>query len=603
MDLSQLHFACPWCLWIGAAIPLVWVLYFIFYQTNKPGHQLEKFIDSHLLPYLLVNRSAQKSSLWKSLLMWSFVWAFLTLALAGPRWSYREMEVYSRDQSLVILLDLSESMNATDVKPSRIVRAKQKIEDLLNLAKGVKIGLVAFAADPHMITPITDDKETIRHLLPHLSTDLVHVQGSKLSSALDMAAVMLEAEPGNNKSILIVTDGGFEDASAIATAKKLAEKEVVINVMGMGTSGGAPLLDKDGKIIRHNGVPIVTRLEKEKLSEISKVAHGRYLEAHYSDYDEKVILGDLEKRADAQMEIGKTNRFWDERFYWLIFPVLPIVLLWFRRGYLFAVLLFVISPCLQLEAAYFKNSEEQGKELFGEGNFEEAAAIFHDSYRKGVSHYKAGNFADAEKMFRQSDRPEVAASAAYNLGNSLAWQNKLQEALIAYDEALKHDPDHAKARENRDLVKKMLEEQDDNEQKKDNPNKDESADPSDDDGEKQESDGSGSGDEGDNQDSNGSDDKNPPQDNDQEQEQKQGEPPQNNSDNQNEQQESPEQPEEPPKDPPPLSPQQSDPSKSQADHDADLWLNRMTNDPKLFLKNKFYIESKRNGTTKGVNPW
>ena len=75
------------------------------------------------------------------MLLWSVVWACLTLALAGPRWNFREMETFSRDQSLVILLDLSESMNATDIKPSRLVRAKQKIEDLINLSKGVKIGL------------------------------------------------------------------------------------------------------------------------------------------------------------------------------------------------------------------------------------------------------------------------------------------------------------------------------------------------------------------------------------------------------------------------------------------------------------------------------
>ena len=156
------------------------------------------------------------------------------------------METFSQDQSLVILLDLSESMNATDIKPSALVRAKQKIEDLLNLSKGVKIGLIAFAADPHMITPLTEDKETIRHLLPSLETDLVYIQGSRLSSALEWPLQCWRQNRAIIRLLLVISDGGFEDASAITTAKKLAEKGIVIHAMGIGTVEGAPLQDQKG---------------------------------------------------------------------------------------------------------------------------------------------------------------------------------------------------------------------------------------------------------------------------------------------------------------------------------------------------------------------
>jgi len=157
VDLSQFNFAHPMWLWGNLVLFFIWTVFLLFYRVNSPSHQLEKFVDSHLLPYLLINKSGKKSSTWKTLLLWSAVWSCLTFAMAGPRWDFREIETYSRDQSLVILLDLSESMNATDVKPSRLVRAKQKIEDLINLSQGVKIGLIAFAADPHMIAPITED--------------------------------------------------------------------------------------------------------------------------------------------------------------------------------------------------------------------------------------------------------------------------------------------------------------------------------------------------------------------------------------------------------------------------------------------------------------
>lgn len=629
MEFSQLHFAHPTWLWGGLIIPFVWIIFFLFYRAHRSLRQLEKFIDSHLLPYLLVNSSDnKKSSFWKTLLIWSTVWCCLTLALAGPRWSFREMETFSSDQSLVILLDLSESMNATDIKPSRLVRAKQKIEDLINLSKGVKIGLIAFAADSHMITPITDDKETIRHLLPSLETDLVYIQGSRLSSALNMASTMLEAEPGNNKALLVISDGGFEDASAITTAKKLAEKGIVIHVMGIGTAEGAPLKDHKGNIIKKNGAPIFSKIEKEKLGEVSKVGNGRYLEVHYSDHEEAIILKELEKRADAQMEAGKKNQFWDERFYLLILPILPIILWWFRRGYVFATLLIFFIPAFEIEAVttynYFKNSEERGKQSLEEGDYEKAIHTFRDPYRKGVAYYRAGNFAEAEEMFRQSSRADVASNAAYNLGNAFAQQQKFKEAITAYEDVLKRWPDHTKAKENLELVKTLLEQQ-----KQENSNSENS-----DQQDNQDKNESENKNKSENQDSNDSNDQEQSQENQQQQnsedskdsnDKKQSQENQQqdskNPDHQQEKQQSREeeqdlqndkgedlqgQQEEQKEMKKTASPQEEEKGeafKSQEDQDADLWLNQITNDPKRFLKNKFYIESKRNGTTEGIDPW
>lgn len=333
MNLNTLHFAHPAWLWAAIAIPLVCMIYSFFFQA-KHSQQLEKFIDKHLLKYLLINKSDKKSSGWKGMLLWSFVWACLTLALAGPRWDFRDIEAFSRDQSLVILLDLSKSMNATDIKPSRLIRAKQKIEDLINISKDVKIGLIAFAADPHMIAPITQDKESIRHLLPSLATDVIYVQGSRLGSALKMASNMLNAESGDNKVILVISDGGFEDSSAIIEAKKLAEKGLIIHTLGIGTAEGAPLQDHEGNVVKKNGAPIISKLEKERLIEMSNMGNGYYLEGNQ---DEAVVIKDMEKRANILADKGVKNRLWIEHFYVLIFPTLPIILWWFRRGAVIAV--------------------------------------------------------------------------------------------------------------------------------------------------------------------------------------------------------------------------------------------------------------------------
>lgn len=631
MDLNQLHIAHPLWLWAGIAIPCIGIIFFLCYRATQPPHQLEKFIDSHLLPYLLIKNADHTRSKWKNLLLWSAVWFCLSLALAGPRWNFRDIETFSRDQSLVIVLDLSESMNATDSKPSRLIRAKQKIEDILNLSHGIKIGLLAFAADPHMIAPITEDKETIRHLLSSLETDLVYIQGSQLGSALEMAAQMLEVEPGHNKALLVISDGGFEDASAITTAKKIAEKGVIIHTMGVGTVEGIPLRDHEGKMIKKNGIPKISKLEKERLNEINKVGNGRYLEAHYSDDAEKMILKQLEKSAEAQMNVGKKYRLWEEHFYLFILPVLPVILWWLRRGYVFALFLIFLNPLVKIEAAnvydYFKNSEELGQQALNEGDYEKASSLFQDPYRKGVAYYKTGNFAEAEKMFRQSFREDIACQSLYNLGNAFVQQQKLKEAIDVYEEVLLKWPTHTKAKENLELVKKMLEQQQqdssetENSDQQDEQNKKESNDK--DKSEKQASDHSNKQD-NEQQDERQSNSENtdekpekPPEIKDKQETQaqhnenvdKEQEEPRETQDKQesqtqhskksssNDQQEIKEteasQQEE----------LETKNSKSQEEQEADFWLNRLTNDPKTFMKNKFYIESKKNATKQGVEPW
>lgn len=606
MDLSEFHFTHPLWLSIGIVIPVVWLCYLFFYQNSNPSHQLEKFIDKHLLPYLLVNSPNQKSSVWKSLLLWSGIWASLTIAIAGPRWDYQELETFHRDQSLVILLDLSQSMDSKDIKPSRLVRARQKIEDLINKARGIKIGLIAFAADPHMITPLTDDVATIRHLLPSLETDLIYVQGSRLSPALTMASRLLDAEPGNNKAIVVISDGGYEDASAITTARNLAEKGIVIHTMGVGTLEGAPVQEKRGNFIKKDGSLVLSKLEKDRLHEVSNVGKGRYLESDFSDYSETIVLTELEKRAEAQKNIKQKVRFWEEHFYLFIFPLMPILLMWFRRGYVFPVFLFLLTTTFEVDAFevrdYFKNSEELGKQALENQNYEMAIEKFKDPYRKGVAYYRAGDYAKAERLFRQSSRPEIASDAAYNIGNTLVQQQKLKEAVTAYEEVLKQWPDHKKAKDNLEIVKKMLEqnnqenkqsdqsEQQDQEKNNDENNNDKNQNSNDTEQQRQES---------------------TPPDDKKENEDKQKDSSQSDQEQNNENEPSQVNDEETEEQSTPPNEEFSNPqnekearvSKSEEDQDADQWLNRLSNEPKQFLKNKFQIESKRNGTKETVEPW
>ena len=295
------------------------------------------------MPHLLLRGKAISRPIWKPLLIWSILWTLLMGAMAGPRWDFKEVEVFKPDQNLVILLDLSQSMNGEDEKPSRIARAKQEVEDILRHARGAKIAVIAFAADPHVINPLTDDMEAIMHLLPSLDTDLVYAQGSRLSPALDLASRMLTQEDGGSSALLVITDGGIEDAAAIAKARQLAAKGIVTHTMGVGSREGAPVKNAGGSFIRKNGNIVISRLNAEKLKEIAEAGGGKYLKANYSGEDSRLVLDQLAASAKAVEEKQHKAHHWEERFYLLLLPAAAILLGWFRRGFVFPIILLALS--------------------------------------------------------------------------------------------------------------------------------------------------------------------------------------------------------------------------------------------------------------------
>lgn len=613
---SGFYFSEPGWLWGLLVLPFVVGLFFLLRRRFGLSRFLEKFIDKDLLPHLVKNEGGQSFSFWRWLLVWCLVVVGFVLALAGPRWDYVEVDVFSPSQSLVVLLDLSLSMNAQDVKPSRLVRARQEIEDILRLRRGVKVGLVAFAASPHMISPVTDDMETILHLLPSVDTGLVFAQGSRLGPALVMAKRLLGAESGAHKSVLVVSDGGFEDVSVLKDVQALADEGVVVHVLGVGTEIGAPVVDNRGAFVKRGGQAVVSKLNVGLLQSISQAGQGVFLQSHFSDEDSRVLLDRVDANLDVQEEADHKMRFWEERFYVFLFPVLFLLLFWFRRGFQFAVVVVLLLPFQDLLAAdvfsLFRNQAQQGQVALEGGDFQGAVEAFHDSYRKGVAFYRSGQFEDAEKAFRASSREGVEVEAQYNLGNALAKQQKFKEALVAYESALEQAPDFSKAQSNFDFVKSLLDQQQeqgsegsqdessdgDNDQaeKGDEQGSSESAESSESgdfqqDGEQSQEGGSQSADTGDSQEGGEQEeDASEGEDGDAFEDLAGAEGDAHEGDEKEVDGES-------------GVGQQATLAKSQLDLDADQWLNRLSSDSGKFLKNQFYLESKRQGVKETGDPW
>jgi Ca-activated chloride channel family protein len=458
--LSDFNFGAPTFLWLLLALPLIALIHRYGGGTQAASDRLKDFIDPHLLPHLLRRRSmVQKKTPWP-LILWSLAWIFGCLALAGPRWNYTDVEASKPNRSLVIVLDLSKSMDAQDMKPSRLGRAKEEIGDILDMEKGLNVGLVAFAATPHLVVPPTDDMGTIRYLLPSLDTSLITLQGSRLQPALTMAGHMLDAIKGGQKSILVVSDGGFEDTADAMTA---IPSGVQVYTLGVGTPEGAPIPAEGGFIKDGSGATVIAKREDGKLRAIANAGHGIAVTADYSDASARALLDHIEGGgASVSTSAGRTVRVWDERFYIAGLLMGLAMLPWFRKGLIVPVVVLALLTATPHPAHagildWFRNPDQQAQADYSHGDYSGAAQKFGAPYQKGVAQYKAGQYDKAVQSF---DAAKTSGpDAQYNLGNAELLKGDPQSAIDSYNAVLKARPGDKDAARNLAVAKKLLQQQ------------------------------------------------------------------------------------------------------------------------------------------------
>jgi Ca-activated chloride channel family protein len=460
---DQFHFAQSVWFWGLLVIPVILVLYWLLYMYNARLALLDRFADPHLLPHLLKQGHRRGKLIRLPLFLGAMAWICGIIAMAGPRWNYTDVQAFEAEQDVVILLDLSSSMNAQDIKPSRMARARQEIEDFLNMSEGKSVGLVAFAAVPHMVSPLTDDTATLRNLLPELDPSLVTLKGDRLKPAIEMAARMLSSEAGNSKSILIISNGNFDEGDIAGLVR--AGGGAAIYTMGIGTAEGAPVPDEKGDWLKDDTGKIqLSRLQADKLQALASAGHGSYFTADYTDNDTRSILSRMQG-AIVQETKGKVTRMWEERFYIPAFFLALLILPLFRRGYAFPIILFFVLTGSSLSASasslsdFFLNQGQQGQILYDKGDYKGAMQAFDTPYRRGIAAYKAGQYDQAAKSFSQVQDPKVKLSAQYNLGNAQMMQNQPERAISNYESVLKQDPTHTGAKHNLEIAKKLLQEQ------------------------------------------------------------------------------------------------------------------------------------------------
>ena len=457
--MNEIHLIRP--LWLLALIPWI-LLVWRMAKTTFLQSGWHRVCDAHLLPHIL-NQPKQISKKYPAFLV--LIAGILTIiALSGPVYHQLPQPVFRNQSALVLILDLSLSMDATDAKPSRLIQSKHKIVDILRKRREGQTALIVFANQPFVVSPLTNDTATISLQLATLETGLMPAQGSRPDLAMEKAVDLLHQGGINRGKILLVTDGWSEESELSAQA--IHTQGHTLSILGVGTSEGSPIPTSKGGFLKDSqGNIVIAKLDPKHLQQLAQMGGGRYQHIRTDDFDIETlnILNDAVSLENTMEKSELMADIWREEGPWFLLMVLPLAALVFRRGLLVFLLPFMIllNPITMRQAQaldwhnLWKSPDQRAMQQLNNNQVKEAATLFKDPEWKATAHYKNGSFEQAVESLNGIDSPD----AHYNRGTSLARLGKLQEAKSAFDTVLKQQPNHEDAQYNLDQVIKAIKEQ------------------------------------------------------------------------------------------------------------------------------------------------
>ncbi len=437
--MSEFHFLRPDYFYL--LLPLA-VLLFALWRLKLANGGWSKVCDKNLLPYILQGEVKKNLFAFASLLLMGL----LTItALAGPTWEKVSLPLIQEKSGLVIALDLSPAMNSEDLKPSRLQRAIYKVDDILKKRREGQTALIVYTDEAFVVTPLTDDVRTISALLPALDTSIMPTHGLNHDKAIAKAAELIRQGGISNGSILLITSGSVAE---------FADAGYPVSILGIGTEQGAPVPKGDGGfMLDEKGGVIISKMDRAKLKKLAEATGGRFALVSADESDIRSLL--RPKAGNYGTTDSQTHWQWLDGGYWLVLISLPLAAFLLRRGFLAITLL--LFTC-RLQAGVWSTGDQKGQQLFEQEAYAEAAEEFTNPSWQGAAYYKAKNYIAAARCYKQDTTPD----GYYNLGNCLAMQGEIDEAIAAYEKTLELEPDHEDAAYN----KKLLEEKKKNKQEK-----------------------------------------------------------------------------------------------------------------------------------------
>jgi len=469
-DFSQLHLLRPLAL-LGL-IPALIAVVLAQWRKRSAGNW-EKIINPALLPYLMQGETSKKQ---RGMIWVLLAWMIACLALAGPSWQKLPQPVHKKDAALILIMDLSPSMLAEDVKPSRLERARFKLIDILkNRSEGFS-ALVVYGGAAYTLTPLTEDSNTIVSLVPVLHPALLPEYGSNTEDAIETALELAVNGGYQQGDLLLITDE--VSRSAFNTIQSMMSKagKFRLSVLGVGTEQGAPIpTGASGFAKDRNGAIIIPKLSPASLQMLAQNNGGIYAGMSADDSDIEALLATTEELfPDATRELERSFDLWDDQGFWLAFLLLPIILLSFRKG---NIAIMLLAPVLFSDPAsalgwqdLWKTADQQASEAMDSGDAATAQSLFKDSQWRGSAAYKAGDYESAISDYLDFD----SADSHYNRGNALAHSGDLDGAIEAYDQALAMNPDMEDAQANRELLEQLKQQQEQQQEQQDSENSEDS---------------------------------------------------------------------------------------------------------------------------------
>ncbi|MCD9033346.1 VWA domain-containing protein [Luteimonas sp. Y-2-2-4F] len=443
--LGALVFLRPAWLWALLALPLAawW-----WHRRRRQDTSWRDAVDPHLLPHLLAARGGGRGA-WGLAAMLAGI-ALAVAALAGPSWRSGPQPLAEEAAPLVIALDLSGTVLANDVPPSRLLQARAKIAALLRMRAGGQTGLVVWADDAFTVAPLTSDTANVALFLDALSPRIMPVDGHRPERAIRHAVRLLRQAGAQRGDILLLT--GEASGVAARAAASAASDGYRVSVLGLGSAGGAAYRRDDGGFGR-------TRLDAPALRALAAAGGGAYATLESGDGDLRALgVLDAVPGAGPGPARGHAEGVRLDEGYWLLLPLLALAALAFRRGGALALLaLALCGPLLLAAPARAQPAPEAAAAdpAAGAGLWRRADQAAHARMREGIDAFRAGDYARAEAAWRGLP----GADAAYNRGNALAKAGRYEQAVAAYDEALRRQPGMADAVANREAVLQAMQRQ------------------------------------------------------------------------------------------------------------------------------------------------
>ena len=456
-------------------------------ERQRREQRLRLLADPHLLDALLPTGARRKSV---AVLPTVLFFSFLLLALMRPQWGFTVRETARRGVDIAFALDLSESMLAQDVQPSRLERARREIFDILDRLQGDRVGLVSFAGAAFIETPLTLDYGAFRLFVQNMSTASMPLQGTNIELAVKKAADLLKEGSGKNRSraLILITDGEELDGLLSHAAETLKQNNIQLFVLGVGTPQGGPIPHEQELKRDPSGQLVLTKLNEKALQDFAASAGGIYVPEVPTGEDTTALL-DQGIRVRLKDETINYNdaKIWNEYFQipLLLAFITLLGLVWRepRRGLSMVILLAILMhPGISTaEPSQEIGALQQGKRAFENGKFQEALRLFGEAGKNspsnveailgtGASQYRLGLFSQSAESFlkasQSSEDPKVKSQALYDAANALVQIGEYEKAISLYKEAQKLQAVDREIAENLRYAEKLLQEQKKKEEEK-----------------------------------------------------------------------------------------------------------------------------------------